>query len=487
MSITPEWMVGRIPTIDPATGRLPVEYVPEEIGAAVTHVDEVAGQASASASAAAESAGQAQQSAQAAEVAAGRAEAVGDTNDAIMTAVAADAESAFAAQLSATIVSVAEQAPAIAIAKRVNAYRGNPALGQSPIVMDVAPTITMTGGSISPRGTGVPFLNHNTTAVSKRRGRYAAQSVNSNTYQQNYVNNPSTSRSQGEIEFDYSGDGLDIKFHNSIAGTSGIRLWVNEQLAQDSPYATAADSTTGPFWATIAFASTTIRRLRVEMIGGAIFGGITMDAGDTVVPIPERLPKCAVFGDSWVGGAGNIPDRNLLYTILGRELGWETARLGQGGSGYDQVGSGAGVEYGSATRLSEFAQYGPDFAIIIGSINDNGHSASVVGAKAAAMYAALAEQSPQTALYIVGPQFADWTAPATTLANRDALKAVALTAPNVVAFIDPIAGQWITEANKTTYMLNESGSYSHLNNAGHLYFARKIATEVLRVGPSAAL
>ena len=66
MSITPEWMVGRVPTIDPATGRLPVEYVPEEIGAAVTHVDEVAGRASASASAAAESAGQAQQSAQAA-------------------------------------------------------------------------------------------------------------------------------------------------------------------------------------------------------------------------------------------------------------------------------------------------------------------------------------------------------------------------------------------------------------------------------------
>lgn len=70
MSITPEWMVGRIPTIDPATGRLPVQYVPEEIGAAVTHVDEVAGQASASASAAAESAGQAQQSAQAAGVSA---------------------------------------------------------------------------------------------------------------------------------------------------------------------------------------------------------------------------------------------------------------------------------------------------------------------------------------------------------------------------------------------------------------------------------
>ena len=66
MSITPEWMVGRVPTIDPATGRLPVEYVPEEIGAAVAHVDEVAGRASASASAAAESAGQAQQSAQAA-------------------------------------------------------------------------------------------------------------------------------------------------------------------------------------------------------------------------------------------------------------------------------------------------------------------------------------------------------------------------------------------------------------------------------------
>ena len=66
MSITPEWMVGRIPMIDPATGRLPVEYVPEEIGAAVTHVDEVARQASASASAAAESARQAQQSAQAA-------------------------------------------------------------------------------------------------------------------------------------------------------------------------------------------------------------------------------------------------------------------------------------------------------------------------------------------------------------------------------------------------------------------------------------
>ena len=57
MSITPEWMVGRIPTIDPATGRLPAEYVPEEIGAAV-------GQSSASASAAAESARQAQQSAQ---------------------------------------------------------------------------------------------------------------------------------------------------------------------------------------------------------------------------------------------------------------------------------------------------------------------------------------------------------------------------------------------------------------------------------------
>ncbi|MCR2784968.1 MULTISPECIES: hypothetical protein [unclassified Microbacterium] len=62
-----------------------------------------------------------------------------------------------------------------------------------------------------------------------------------------------------------------------------------------------------------------------------------------------------------------------------------------------------------------------------------------------------------------------------------------MAAPNVVAFIDPIKGGWITPENRTTYVLNESGSFSHLNEAGHAYWSHRVATKILRVGPSAAL
>jgi hypothetical protein len=352
--------------------------------------------------------------------------------------------------------------------------------------MDTPPTVTFTSGATSPRATPVT-LAHTTNNVVKRRGRFAAQTVSSNTYQQNYINNPSTSRSPSDVEFNYYGDGFDLKFHNTLPNVSGVRVWVNGQLAQDANYVTAVGSTAGPFWVTIAFTFMAVRRIKLELVGGAIFGGITYDTGDYVIPVNDRLPKCAVFGDSWIGGAGNIIDSKLQWYLFGQELGWETARLGQGGSGYDQVGSGSGVEFGNAVRISELVTYNPDFAIIQGSINDNGHVPSVVGNKAADLYAALETQSPHTLIYVVGPQFVDWTNPQSTLNNRDAIKKAALAAPNVVAFIDPIADAWITDSNKTTYMLDESGKYAHLNEVGHLWWARKVAKEILRVGSSQAL
>jgi hypothetical protein len=65
------------------------------------------------------------------------------------------------------------------------------------------------------------------------------------------------------------------------------------------------------------------------------------------------------------------------------------------------------------------------------------------------------------------------TIPAQRAANRDAIKAAALAAPNVVRFIDPLAENWITDAG----LFVDS---AHLTPAGHTLWTQKLMQAIAR-------
>ncbi|QNJ57997.1 esterase [Gordonia phage JKSyngboy] len=367
----------------------------------------------------------------------------------------------------------------------VAAIQATPELGFTTPVMPAPPTITVgaAGGTAPYSATSLPA---DTAQVSRRAGRYATQFIDTKNWLQNYVNNPSTSRSQGEIEFTFSGQALAVHVNALIAG-GGIRVWVDGQATQAGLLVTHnSGSGRSQNWVSIVFAAASVRRIRIEF-PGSLFGGLAYDAG-AVSPVSGRLRRVAVFGDSWAGGTSDTAIHESIYARLGYELGWETARLGQGGSGYVQTGAGAGVPYTHADRLAELVAFKPDYVIIIGSLNDDAQSAGAVGAAAAALYSSIAAAIPGARLIVVGPQATKSVVPAARLANRDAIRAAAAAARNVVRFIDPIAGGWITgsgtaaapagDGNADTYVVADG---VHLNAAGSSYWANRLATEIVRV------
>jgi len=270
-------------------------------------------------------------------------------------------------------------------------------------------------------------LAADTIQVTRKAGRYGTQFIDGKNWLQKYINNPSTSRSEGNIESTFSG--LKFAIHvNALLATGGIRLWVDGQLCATAPLVTHnSGASRSQNWVTVEFSASSVRRIRIEF-PSSLFGGLNYESTAAVTPIVGRPRRVAVFGDSRAAGTSDLAIHDAIYSRLGYELGWETARLGHGRSGYIQTGSRSGLPYTAADRLAELVAYKPDYIVIIGSLNDDAQSASAVGSAAEALYASIATQIPAARLIVVGPQATKSTVPASRLANRDAIKAAAQNA-----------------------------------------------------------
>lgn len=343
-------------------------------------------------------------------------------------------------------------------------------------VMQAPPTLTLVGPTTTPPY--AQFLPYDTAQVRLLGGVFTLVTVSSQNYQSNIVNAPGNATQQpAAAEFTLYGDRFAAKFGNRSAGNSGLRIIVDGQPASATKTATEIGSTGGAaFWVQVVFSSVGLRTIKIEY-DQAQFGGVSHETGAVIAPVQFRRPRCAVLGDSWVGGANAVAANELLAHRIGQAFGWDIARMGIGGTGYVNVGSGFQA-YGGATRVASLASYAPEWAIIIGSINDDATSSTTVGAAAAALYDSIAEQSPQTKLIVVGPQQMLVAAPAGRLANRDAIRDAAEAAPNALCFLDPIADEWIG-LGETALIHSDA---THPTEAGHERWATRLTQAIMAAG-----
>lgn len=167
-----------------------------------------------------------------------------------------------------------------------------------------------------------------------------------------------------------------------------------------------------------------------------------------------------------------MPYYHLLEYRIGQALGWETARMGHGGSGYVYNNADATSEpMTNATRLGELAEWAPEFAIILGSVNDDSidDGGAQVGAAAESVYVTPADTTPATKLIVVGPHKLATDTPASRLANRDAIRTAALAAPNVIGFVDPIAENMIDTTESALL-----GDGTHFTAEGHRIWTERL-------------
>jgi hypothetical protein len=130
--------------------------------------------------------------------------------------------------------------------------------------------------------------------------------------------------------------------------------------------------------------------------------------------------------------------------------------------------------------------------IVGGSINDNTSPSATIQAAATAFYSAIGTNLPAAKIIVFGPQPVpqDYLTNALTLlANRDAVKAAALAASNVLGFVDPIAGQWLRGTGKINIPSGDGGNNDfylgatglHPARQGAAYFASRYVEEIARL------
>ncbi len=357
-----------------------------------------------------------------------------------------------------------------------------------PAVMSSPPTVTMTetGGAANPIASGV-LLPWNTPLVTPVGARPLTSYVQStNTYGE-VVNGLDGGTPVTAYEFDYYGADLAFRFHHR---NTSVRIWVfvDGQAVTAVPDTPAGSASGYQKWYQLTFSGSKWRRIRVVYDGGIGFSGVSIGPTDAVLPSVLPPFKVAVLGDSWIANTAGGNASSLGYVQqAGRMLGLAIMNFGQGGTGYIATpGSPAGRKvYGSAERVASLVASNPDYIIIAGSINDADDAA--VGTAAAALYVQLATSLPNAKLIVSGPQRRGTTPPAKDIANRDRIAAAAAAAPNVVAFIDPIADNVIMGTGRVGATAGDGVADVAMQNDGaHLtdsvgngiyarWFARKLA------------
>lgn len=194
------------------------------------------------------------------------------------------------------------------------------------------------------------------------------------------------------------------------------------------------------------------------------------DAYVSGMPNPGRIvepaPRVAILGDSWIEGkptGGQLPS---VTDMLAMYSGWDVCVNGQGGTGYTNPGpvenqAWAGV-YGDTDRVAAIAGCSPDAWVVFGTGNDFGADHEDLAEAAADLYAALGVALPGVPGVVIGPPFPD-PAPVDGETVTDVLRTAAESAPNVMAFIDPVAEGWVVDG-----VLADDGVHTTVQGSEHI-------------------
>lgn len=372
----------------------------------------------------------------------------------------------------------------------------------APAVMGTPPTLAYsTQSGQSPLGASAIGLPYNTNRVTYK----ACNPLDNATF--GFRDNSANGADAGGlwvVEFDYYGTSFVYNFR-SIDSTGGTyQIYVDGQSVAASPFSPTgiSPSAGGVYRMQVTFASAAWRRIRIEL-AGAQFRGIDISPTDSICPTSQSPIKAVIYGDSFVGGALGVPAHQLWAAQAGRILGWEVVNSGQGGTGYTTNGGvGARKNYADPIRIANGMATNPDVVVVFGTVNDNTATYSAINTAAASCFSQFSQASVKTPVIVIGTPYQHTSIPAGYSNARDAVKAAALAADNVAAFIDPLTGTWQSRNGSTGgdgqqwfygtgYTGNTTGNGNsdimigsdnvHPSQAGHDYLARKISSTILDV------
>lgn len=301
-------------------------------------------------------------------------------------------------------------------------------------------------------------------------------------------------------EWDMDADAAGLVLIKTGSGTGGepeYRIFVDgNPVTAEVQTLTEAATTGNRYVVKMEWATTAQRRVRVEVVNAGLVG-VDVPPGTTITAPTPTAPTLAIAGDSYVEGTLEAGDFRLdaLAWLIGRVLAAPTYVAGYGGTGYVAGATQTPPRhYLSENRVAPIIAAAPDVLVVFGTINDNGTSSATIQSNATALYNRVATDLPSTKVIVVGPESYNDASNTSTinLANRNAVKAAALDAPNVVGFVDPMAEQWITGTGNSTSptgdgnadIYHNGGNLNHLTKAGNRYYAEKVASAIASLIPA---
>lgn len=247
------------------------------------------------------------------------------------------------------------------------------------------------------------------------------------------------------------------------------RLKVDGQWVMDSTKATYVDGAVR--WVQVSTNRSRKKRLYELHCDEAPFGGLAMgSATDTVhPPLVRKEPPTLWLGDSMTeGNMGNVAysdnDRFEAFPwVASRILGWDNLIVdGEGGTGYINDGGLSDGRKPFPQRVTDdiaTLTVKPERIVVTGGYNDGASAASAVTAAATDTYGRLAAACPGAPVWVVFLPDRGAPVPADQTALSNAVKAAAIVAPNVVAFIDGITGDWTPGPLATTTPLDPAAPF----------------------------
>ncbi|MBY4225573.1 SGNH/GDSL hydrolase family protein [Rhodococcus fascians] len=145
------------------------------------------------------------------------------------------------------------------------------------------------------------------------------------------------------------------------------------------------------------------------------------------VSIPDSVPVVAFLGDSYSKGIGASSNGRRWTTLVSAAMGWSELNLAEDGSGYTTTYLGQKTDYG--IKLDVLAAAQPDIVVVSGGRNDyEAGTASVTGAVASSLFAAIKAAAPNTEVIVTSPIWDSTEPPADFPTLIDGVKAATASA-----------------------------------------------------------
>jgi hypothetical protein len=225
------------------------------------------------------------------------------------------------------------------------------------------------------------------------------------------------------IEFDLYGSRFEL--HYTTFRASVFRVSVDGEYVSRGGITAANLSGATVRYSLTDFGSVAWRRIRLDFTGGFGLNYLRIDPSAVVMPAARVGMVGLLLGDSYAvgyGATGPSADSLLGYSEqLSQMLGWGgLANAAAPGTGI--LATFAGTPNYRTRLANELASMVavPDAVIVQGSLNDDGFSASAIGAETGSLLDAIRAAAPKAPILVTSPPPTSGNPPAGRIANGTA-------------------------------------------------------------------